>query len=433
MEGCFIVKRIIYILPAFIMLISMAACGNKTMSETNSTQSFSETKRTEEEQNQTSPIKTEDTSLFTAENESTASTSDESSNSYSPAITERYPSNNGMDSPEEVIEAYLDAFINFDSDAVFALFNLEEADLTTQVLNLIGVPISDVSSSPYWMQAGIYYAMMADGISDDDWLIRLENPTKSYVYSKDCTEDYLCAYEYYLEEDISDIISVEKAYMYDSVGLLDNDGYLYEFISDDINVICIDGKYYLSSLQILGLSDTDFWLYADIISAACEKERLDFEANAYSSVNAYPANAGMDSPEDVVNAYINAAKSDDPEGIYALFNTSECKWAAEVYDRMFMEEFGRNFPIALTKTDCLILLAKSDTLEYYGQTENIEFAEEMEEDDFFESIVEVYNVVMPFEPQEVKEYAIETDDMRSFLYIYSVNDKWYLSTLSALG
>ncbi|MGN0632189.1 MAG: hypothetical protein ACI4JN_12775 [Ruminococcus sp.] len=431
-------KRIICILVVFIMLISVTACGNKTVSETNDVQSFSEmqhteTQTTEEELNETSMINTEDTSASEMENESTTLTSDESGNFYSPAASGCYPYNNGMDSPEEVIEAYLDAVISFDSDALYALFNLDEVTLTYEMFESGGVPTNTISS-PYFMQTGIYYEMMMDNIIDDDWLILLQNPTKSYFYAGENTDirDY---YESWLEENNLDKISVDKVYLYDSVGLRDAEqDEFYEFIDDDINVICIDGKYYLSSVEIVleGLDDTGWLLYADEISDAYEMEKMNFEENAYSPANVYPANAGMDSPEDVINAYLNASKSNNPESVYTLFNTSECKWAAEVYDKMFIEEFGMNFPIKLTKTDCMILTAKSDTLEYYEQTNSIGFEEIKDEDNFFENAVEYYSVPMPFAPQEVKKYKIETDSMTSYLYIYSVNDKWYLSSMGVL-
>ncbi len=432
-------KRIIYILSLFIMLVSMTSCGDKTMSETNDTHSFSETQntetqRTKEEQNETSLVKTEDTSSSTVANESTTLTSDESSNIYSPIASECYPYNNGMDSPEEVIEAYLDAVISFDSEALYALFNLDEVALSYEFFKSDGVPAA-IISSPYFMQAGIYYEMMMDDIVDDDWLFLLQNPTKSYLYAGDATIDFRDYYESLLEEKNLDTISIDKVYLYDSVGLEDAErGDFYEFISDDIDVICIDGKFYLSSAQIVyeGLDDDGWWLNADVISDAYKREQLDFEANAYLSVDAYPANAGMDSPEEVLNAYVNAVQSDNPEDIYALFNTSECKWAAEVYDKMFIEEFGVNFPIKLTKTDWLILTAKSGTLEYYEQTESIEFELINEEDNFFEEIADNYSVSMPFTPQEVKEYEIEVDSMTSYLYIYSFNDKWYFSALGSL-
>lgn len=240
-------------------------------------------------------------------------------------------------------------------------------------------------SSPYVLQAGIYYTMMIGDISDDEWLTRVNNTTKLYSYKGE-----------------------------------DADGFFCEFIDDDIQVICIDGKYYLPFFETIlgGMEDSGYWIYADAISDAYKKEKLDFEANAYSSVDAYPANASMDSPEEVVNAYINAAKSDNLEDIYALFNTSECKWAAEVYDKAFTEEFGVNFPIGLTKTDCLILTAKSFSLKQYEQAESMEIEERKEEDNFFEEIAEYYNVPMPFTPQEVKEYEIETDSMGDYLYIF---------------
>lgn len=425
-------KRIICMISVFIMLISGTACGNKTVTETNDTHSFSETQNTEtqrtnEEENETSLIKTEDNSSSAAANESTTLPSDESGSIYSPVASECYPYNNGMDSPEEVIEAYLDAVISFNADAVYALFNLDEVALSYELLLELDWMQTDIFSSPYVMQAGIYYAMMMDDICNDDWLILLQNPTKSYYYKGENT-DFLDYYESWIEEKNLDTTLIEKMYWYDSVGLEDIErGEFYEFISDDISVICIDGKFYLSSVQIVceGLDDTGWWFYADEISDAYEKEHLDFEANAYSPADAYPANVGMDSPEEVLNAYINAAKSDNPEDIYALFNTSECKWVAEVYDKMFIEEFGVNFPIKFTKTEWLIWKAKSGTVEYYEQFEEVE-----EEDNIFEEVVEYYNVPMPFTPQEVKRYKIEADSVTSYLYIYSFNDKWYISALS---
>lgn len=419
-------KRTICILSAWIMLISMTACGNKTASETNGTQSFQETEETKGEQNE---VKKEDVSS-SAESEDTAPASNGSGTIYLSAASDCYPYNNGMDSPEEVIEAYLDAVIRFDPDAIYALFNLDEAALSCALLEEDGFS-SAVLSSPYFMQTVIYYEMMMEDLSDDDWLFRFENPTKSYFYDDDVTIDCWDFYASWLEETNLVSPSIEKAYLYDSVGLEIARGDFYEFISDDIAVICMDGKYYLSCLQILvGVGDSGYWLYADVISDAYEKEKLDFEANAFSPADAYPANAGMDSPEEVLNAYVNAAKSDNPEDIYALFNTSECKWAAEVYDKMFIEEFGADFPFKLTKTDWLILTAKRDTSEYHEQTESIEFKEIKEENNFFEKAAEYYSVPMPFIPQEVKEYVIESDSIGSNVYvIYSFDDKWYLSAM----
>lgn len=51
---------------------------------------------------------------------------------------------------------------------------------------------------------------------------------------------------------------------------------------------------------------------------------------------------------------------------------------------------------------------------------------------FFEEFAEYYNVPMPFTPQEVKEYEIETDSMGDYLYIYSFDDKWYFSVMGTL-
>lgn len=425
-------KRTIYILSVSIMLISMTACGAKNVPKTNDTHSFSETQNTEaqitkEEPNETSMIETEDTSASIAANESTTLPTDESDNTYSLVASGCYPYNNGMDTPEEVVEAYLDAFINFDAEALYALLNLDETAVSCACYEqLAGFP-SDMLSSPYVLQAGIYYTMMMGDISDDEWLTRVNNPTKLYSYKGE-DADFLDYYESWLEEANLDHPFIEKVYCYDSVEVEDADGFFCEFIDDDIQVICIDGKYYLPFFETIlgGMEDSGYWIYADVISDAYEKEQLDFEANAY------PANAGMDSPEEVVNAYINAAKSDNLEDIYALFNTSECKWAAEVYDKMCIEEYDMNFPIKLTKTDWLILTAKSDMLEYYGQTESVEFEERMNEDNFFEELAEYYNVPMPFTPQEVKEYEIETDSMGDYLYIYSFDDKWYLSVMGTL-
>lgn len=433
-------KKTICILMSLIMLISMTACGGKNVSEINNTFSetqSTETQRTEETQAETATIKTDDSSSSAAEDASTTPTSSESGSVYSLVASECYPYNNGMDSPEEVIEAYLDAVINFDADAIYALFNLDEVassyELFNEELKSYGMT-NDMLSSPYFWQAGIYYEMMMDELSADDWLILLQNPAKSYYYNGDITEDYLDDYETYLEEKQLDTIPIEKAYLYDAVGLKDAErDHLYEFIDDDICVICIDGKFYLPFVLVVALiEDSDFLLCADVITDAYEKEQLDFEANAYSPVDTYPSNAGMDSPEEVLNAYINAAKSDNPEEIYALFNTSECKWAAEVLDKAFIEELGVNLPIKLTKTNWLIFAAKSDKLEHYEQTESIEFEEIEEEDNIYEKVVEYYSVPMPFTPQEVKEYGIESDSMTEYLYIYSFNDKWYLSTLNAL-
>lgn len=341
-------------------------------------------------------------------------------------MSKRYPYNNGMDSPEEVIEAYLDAVINFYADALYALFNLDEIASFYELFILYGIP-TDTLSFPCFWQVGIYYEMMMDDLTSDNWLMLLQDPKKTYLYAGDATEDY----KFIFEENNLDTRSIEKAYRYDSVGLEDTEwGDFYEFMSDDLIVTCIDGKFYFG-IVVGAIDDSDFVLYADIISDSYEKEQLDFEANAYSPIETYPANAGMDSPEEVLNAYINAAKSDNPEEIYALFNTSECKWTAEVYDKMFIEEMGKNFPIKFTKTDWLILTAKSENLECYEKMESIK-SEEIKEDNFFEELAEYYSVPMPFTPQEIKQYEIETDHMTSYLYIYSFNDKWYLSTMSAL-
>lgn len=434
-------KKTICILMSLIMLISMTACGGKNVSEINNTFSetqSTETQRTEETQAETATIKTDDSSSSAAEDASTTPTSSESGSVYSLVASECYPYNNGMDSPEEVIEAYLDAVINFDANALYALVNLDEAALYHEALiaryNLDNIDIS-ILNSPYFWQAGIYYEMMMDDLAVDDWLILVQNPAKSYYYNEDITEDYLDYQESFCKEYLGSYTPlIEKAYLYDAVGLKDVErDYLYKFIDDDICVICIDGKFYLSFDLVYGaIEDSGFVLYADVISDAYEKEQLDFEANAYSPVDTYPANAGMDSPEEVLNAYINAAKSANPEEIYALFNTSEYKWAAEVLDKSFIEELGVNYPIKLTKTNWLIFAAKSDKLEHYEQTESIEFEEIEEEDNIYEKFVEYYSVPMPFTPQEVKEYGIESDSMTEYLYIYSFNDKWYLSALNAL-
>ncbi|MGN0580938.1 MAG: hypothetical protein ACI4JE_08685 [Ruminococcus sp.] len=438
-------KRTICIILAFIMLISVTACGNKTVTETNDTHSFSETQntetqRTDEELNETSSVNTEDTVPYTAANESTASASDESSNMHSSAASECYPYNNGMDSPEEVIEAYLDANINFDSEALYALFNLDEAAVSCAYLKscLKAEGATDTFASTYIssysLQAGIYYTMMMDALDDNELIIRVNNPTKMYSYKGEGA-DSLDYYESFFEEveaenpDLNSP-SIEKVYLYDSVGVEDADGNFYEFIEDDIPVLCIDGKYYLPIDTILGgMDDSGYWQYADVILDAYEKEKLDFEANAY------PANAGMDSPEEVANAYIEALKSDTPEAVYALFNTSECKWMTEAFDKMCIEAYGVNSPIRMTKTACMINIIQDGMSERCKQAESIILNEETDHGSYYEEceeIVETYGVPMPFTTHEWQCYSIQADDFSWYrdFWVYSVDGKWYLSVFT---
>lgn len=438
-------KRTIYILSVSIMLISMTACGAKNVPKTNDTHSFSETQNTEaqitkEEPNETSMIEIEDTSASTVANESTTLPADESDNTYSLVASVCYPYNNGMDSPEEVIEAYLDAFIKFDSEALYALCNLDEIAVNLVYLKSClkseGATDTFVSThtSSYSLQAGIYYTMMIEAIADGEMGIRFSYPTKSYYYNGEDAYalDY---YESFFEEaeaENSDLNSpfIENVYLYDSVGVEDTGGVFYEFMSDDIPVLCIDGKYYLSFNGILGgMEDSGYWLYADVIFDAYEKERFDFEANAY------PANVGMDSPEEVANAYIEALKSNNPEAVYALFNTSECKVMGEIKDKWCMESYVANSPLRLTKTECLICLIENAVFEEVQQMDNIHFQEEEGEDyKFFKNLemeAEVYGVPVPFTPQACQWYSIsddrQTKDSRYHPFcVYSVDDKWYL-------
>lgn len=440
-------KRTIYILSVSIMLISMTACGAKNVPKTNDTHSFSETQNTEaqitkEEPNETSMIETEDTSASTAANESTTLPADESDNTYSLVASVCYPYNNGMDSPEEVIEAYLDAFINFDSEALYALCNLDEIAVNLVYLKSClkseGATDTFVSThtSSYSLQAGIYYTMMIEAIADGEMGIRLSYPTKSYYYNGEDAYalDYYESFFEEVEAENPDLNSpfIENVYLYDSVGVEDTGGVFYEFMSDDIPVLCIDGKYYLSFDGILGgMEDSGYWLYADVIFDAYEKERFDFEANAY------PANVGMDSPEEVANAYIEALKSNNPEAVYALFNTSECKWTAEVYDKMCIEAYGVNSPIRLTKTECMINIIQNGMSEQCKQAESISLNEHTDRstyyEEYYEEAAETYDVPM-FTSHEWKCYSIQTDDFswyRAF-WVYSVDDKWYLSVVTSM-
>lgn len=83
------------------------------MPETNNTRSVSETQCSETQSINEEPNESSDVFSSVSKTESITLDSDESSDRYPLIASECYPYNNGMDSPEEVIEAYLDAVIRF--------------------------------------------------------------------------------------------------------------------------------------------------------------------------------------------------------------------------------------------------------------------------------------------------------------------------------
>lgn len=162
--------------------------------------------------------------------------------------------NVGFDSPDEAIEAYLQAAVDEDADAVYNTFYSKEVDTLldiseehfdekhtkSEIKSIVKEEFADfhdeISKYPTkeWKVNYEFYEDFTDELFMND-----DDDSEWQEFNEICRKEY-------------DKIHLQEVYVYDSVGMIHEETDEFEeFIEDDIVCMQFDGKWYISILDLI--------------------------------------------------------------------------------------------------------------------------------------------------------------------------------------
>ncbi len=282
-------KKIMCALLAVSLLLSAAtACGggnkstsvpsvssNSVSSQSNADEESSREESSEEESSREESSEEEDSEDESSqeENSQEESSEEESSQDDTSAVftaVSTAPANKGLDSPEDVMNAYLEAILQHDPEALYALFFVDELTFINTYMG------SDECYGDYWRIHDQETLMVLIDSAMYDVNLEIQN----YESSNGVTAVKDISVNEYFDEDEADEISEEYEYLADTVpecqlnftpatycvyNAIFTFGAGEEYWVGGLGpyqqgavAICIDGRWYLSGLMLDALSGDGF-------------------------------------------------------------------------------------------------------------------------------------------------------------------------------